>query len=74
MRADVGEYITEAGIGLRFKADWKIWSNPLPRELLQASEADIQEVVFFNPDHFTACYPQSLVRVHAECCSKAPLR
>lgn len=37
--------MTGASIGLCFKADWEIWSNPVPRVALQAFEADVCEIV-----------------------------
>lgn len=40
-----GGYMTGASIGLRFKADWEIWSSKVPRVALQAFEADVCETV-----------------------------
>lgn len=37
--------MTGASIGLRFKADWEIWSSEVPRVALQAFEADVCETV-----------------------------
>jgi hypothetical protein len=39
-----GGYMTEArALALRFKADWEIWSNPMPSSELQAFEAQVRE-------------------------------
>lgn len=36
--------MTEAqALALRFKADWEIWSNPMPSKALQAYEAEFRE-------------------------------
>jgi hypothetical protein len=54
-----GGYITEAqALALRFKADWEIWSNPLPSAELQAFEAEIRE--YFRALDSLPCYPDIL--------------
>jgi hypothetical protein len=50
-----GGYMTEAqALALRFKADWKIWSNPMPipSKALQAYEAEgaVRENISLIPD------------------------
>jgi hypothetical protein len=43
--------MTEArALALRFKADWEIWSNPMPSSELQAFEAQVREY-FRGPGH-----------------------
>lgn len=58
--------MTEAqALALRFKADWEIWSNPMPSKALQAYEAEFRENISRScPDDDTLlalpCYPGKL--------------
>jgi hypothetical protein len=36
----LGVYTRASALAIRFKADWEIWSNPMPSVVLQAFEAE----------------------------------
>lgn len=48
-------------LALRFKADWEIWSNPMPSKALQAYEAEFREK-YFGAVTCLPCYPETLAR------------